>query len=173
MFASRSRLEATCRPRRQYQGKGKSTSRPCKNDAVFWFSLRCQWFCQSFICDGCLSPLSTSCRENKWCEYCILHLPYPVSIFPLLCILLLPVECWDLCVSVARCVWVKDPNVKKCIFLLISTLASSCLLADLGSIVSPVSGYNFSSFSTYVHTSVSHLVVISLISLCLDIGSGP
>ena len=88
------------------------------------------------------------------------------------------VECWDLCVSVARCVGWKTLTSKNafcCLFqkpfALIFTLASSCLLADLGSIVSPVSGCNCGSFSTSVYTSVSHLVVISLISLCLDIDS--
>ena len=51
------------RHRRPYRGNGKATS----------------FIHQSFICDGCLFPLSTSCRKNKLCEYHILHFPYPVS----------------------------------------------------------------------------------------------
>ena len=35
-------------------------------------------------------PCPPVVEKNKLCEYCILHFPYPVSIFPLLCILLLP-----------------------------------------------------------------------------------
>ena len=45
-------------------------------------------------------------------------------------------------------------------FAIISTLAFSRLLADLGSIVSPVSGCNCGSFSTSIHISVSHFCIL-------------
>ena len=87
--------------------------------------------------------------------------------------------CQDIGTSVARCVRVKNPNIyASCCrlqnpFDLISNLALSCLLTVRGSMISPESDCSCGSFSTSVHTSVSHWAVTSLISLCLAIGSPP
>ena len=131
-FASRSRLEATCRLPLIVVTADRIKAKErlhCIHARVMLYSdFR-------FVANNSgsrlyamvISSLSTSCRENRCCEYCILHFLYPLSIFPLRCILLLPVECWDLCGSVARCVWVKVSNVKKC-FLLPITCRNTLLL---------------------------------------------
>ena len=58
-------------------------------------------------------------------------------------------------------------------FALIFNLASSCLLALRGSMISHESDCSCGSYSTSVRTSVRHWAVISRISLSLAIGSPP
>ena len=74
--------------------------------------------------------------------------------------------------TIALCVWVKDPYIKKCTLLTsqkpvaqMSALASSCLFTERGMVFLPVRGSNGGSLSTFLHTSLSQFTVMSCISL--------
>jgi len=54
---------------------------------------------------------------SPYCPQSIFNFPYAVTIIPLLCHLVLSIECWDIGASVAQCMRIKNPNVKKCILL--------------------------------------------------------
>ena len=85
----------------------------------------------------------------------LLNLPNTITILLLLLLLMTLIDGWDVWIAITRCIWVKNPDIKKAPWhypqnplAWISAWASSCQFAFAGTIVSPVSCCRGDSLAT-------------------------
>ena len=94
------------------------------------------------VCDKKWTPPYPypSCGKNYWSKRGLLNLPNTISILPLIFLLMTPIKRLDRGTTIARCIWVKKPHIKK--GTLTSSSKSSSMNIGMGFILLVSSHWN-------------------------------